>query len=498
MSVSEMGKLFLSRLDDYSLGGRHVTPATDSYTDLKHRRVGIGNLDDWNRYEAIHLNPAEKSLQTAYHHLRIRERAPKSTDDRVLVMDFDNYTKAGRAKVDRVITIEKLIERADWEELPLPYCIIKSETPGNFHAIWVLAHALPRKFSAEILSTLYRQWGSDERFTNSTMRNPLFYEGQMEGNSSDKVLWWDQWAIEEPLLRYPADLLLTPAEGVKKYKAPERTPAHLMGKFKFRLTRTQLEDIMMESGIGDNRFLQLRSWGNHFVMENWDGQAITSRSLSRALNKANKLFKDPLETWRVREIVKYWTPYQQEGYIKRQYSAGKSYSHDRLHEDAVVKYFETKDMRDRLDAFLRGSEGSLTASEVSRLESFTERKQAPNKLPTRALIAYMLELETNSDGTSPVNQVRATLSNGALLGYDYEEYKEIVAKRAAIEVIEVVDPETGEVEEINALTGELLGSTVPDLTRTFTSSTIGGQAKVYEPVRRTFYEWSQQKELLFE
>lgn len=341
----------------------------------------------------------------------------------------------------------------------MPYCILETETKGNFHVMWVFRFCQSRNYVRKVLPALYAQWGCDERFTNSTMRNPLF----LEKNKPERLHWWDEWVDEEPLLDEATQLLKENIDE-KFYLVPDRIPEEKLGKFRYRMTLPQLEKAISEAVPGDNRWMMLRSWTTRFIMSNYNGTAITSRRLANNIRTINSKFKVPLESWRVNQLIRYWTPANQSNYVARQLSAGISNPNATpAHEEAVVKYFEVAGMRDRLNAFLRGEKGSLTAQEVSRVESYTGTAQAPNKRATHALIAYMLNVQPTEKINkktgevtviSPDRQIRSTLSNGKNLKYTKKEYNEIIARSE-----EVFDAEESE-EIIDELTGEVLPSTL--------------------------------------
>ena len=430
MAVSEAGMALLQRLDDYAVGGREVTPAAESFNNLKTRRVGLGTVTSWTNYEAVHINPAYKSLNSAYDFLRLDGPLPGNFMDRVLVMDFDIYDKSGNLKALQEVTPDEILDRLLEGGFPLPYCYIQSGTAGNFHMMWVYKYPKPRVFVKGFLRKVYRSWGADPRFTNSTMRNPLY----LEAHDPSSVHWWDEWATREPLLEEVSDLITE--DDSKKPSGSTRTRVATPsegGLFQPRLSQTQLEFRMRQARDGDGRWHLLRSWLLRRIMSAYDGVGIPPNDMMSLAEWGNQLFSQPMEDRRVRELAGYWTPARQEWYVARQVKAGESNPKAILeHKQAVLKYFEVYDLREELLHYLKIGLDNLPQDLRERDRQYQGRKLAPTKTPCYAYLAWMLRWEDRDEidmdtgevlnTTTAAAQVRSILSNGNRQEYSREEY----------------------------------------------------------------------------
>lgn len=437
MQVSESGLTMLRRLNDYSIGGQEVTPAVESYDNLKMPRVGLGTLSSWTSYEAVHINPAAKSLRAAYKSLRIEASPPKSFWDRVVLMDFDIYDKFGVLKAATSITPEEVLARLKEFGITMPYCCIRSGTQGNFHMMWVYKTPQPRTYANRFLKQVYTSWGADPRFTNSTMRNPIF----LEARDSSAVHWWYEWVSEEPLLEDVRDLIPLGAPTAPPPERSSRGSGFLVpssrGRFRSRLSQHQLEIAMSRAEDGDGRWHLLKSWLVRRIMAECNGFPICNETIRSWVEEGNQLLKVPMVPRRLEELISYWTPARQEWYVARQVKAGESNAMAVItHKQAVLKYFQVYDLRQELLHYLKIGMDNLPEDLRERDRQYRGRKLAPNRVPCYAYLAWMLGWEDKNDidlttgevitTVTAEAQVKSTLSNGARLGYSREEYLDIL------------------------------------------------------------------------
>ena len=452
MTLSLEARGLLTALDDYSVGGRSVTPAAPSYSNLKVKRVGIKTEDDWTLFEAVHINPARKSLRTACESLGV-EFDSSLMDDRVLLLDFDNYSKDGIIKVPEATSPHQLIHRLKSLGMPLPYCIMQSGTPGNFHALWVYKTPQDRNVNKYHLRLASLYWGSDPEYTNSTMRNPLYLEAHQRG----RVTWWTSWASMEPLLGSAGDLVPRGFEAeVRKKSKTVKNSTNLWvpsnrGNFKDRLSDSQLEAVMREATDGSGRWHMIKSWIirriNESIINN--ERPLNSKEVWEALQQGNSLFAEPMDNRRLEEIKKYWSEARQKSYFDRQTIAGSSnYQAKENHEEALKRYFYVLDFKTDLEHHTKVAIGELTPELQALDRQYEGKRVAPRGGLCYDYIAWMLQVQPKlvvdpSTGEvlkeiSPATQVKNILVNGKRYGYTREEYLELTNDQRCVNIGETI------------------------------------------------------------
>lgn len=410
---------FLEYLDDHAVGGSVLTPAVESYSQLNRKRVGLITVEDWKCMEAVHINPGPKSLLDAYESAHLDPDI--RLNDRVLVMDFDNYDSQGKLKSQVLVTLPDVLSRLRELSFTLPFCAIQSGTPGNFHLMWVYTEPYNRKYTQRIFRHVYEYWGADTKFNNSVMRNPLYLDTHFPGS----VSWWDEWADSAPLLAHPLDLLpddfdarqLSPTTGSRKEHR---------GKYKPRMSEKSLVEAMTGAGAGDNRWKMLNSW---IIRKIWDTTENLDRFLGRTevrelAAEGNGLFAEPLPESAVRGIEKYWTRSQQMWYCRRQLAAGAK-KVEQGH--ARAKFIQVSRMKETLEAHLVS--GIPLPSELLPLDAtYSGRKLAPKKSVCYPYLAHMLDFDdkeyidvrTGEIRTiTAANQVKNILGDGKRAGFTF-------------------------------------------------------------------------------
>ena len=436
MTVSKYAQQMVEFLDDYAVGGKCVTPATESYQDLHHRRVALRSMDDWESMEAIHLNPAKKSLEAAYRSIHLSESLPGKFIDRAVVLDFDNYSKDGRLKVKRAVTPDSLLEQMRSMSVPLPFCYIESHTPGNFHFVWIYKFPKPRDGSMHYLRKVYSYWKADVKYTNSTMRNPVYMEQHHPGS----VHWWHEWSEEPPLLNSLDQLL--PIEFPEAVSSKfNSTSTHSIpsdkGRYNSGMSLSQLESQMRQARDGDGRWYLLKSWVSRKVTLKFQ-QSDSSFSIQEmwdVVNTGNEILLEPMDIRRVDIMARWWTSKRQGSYGRRQINAGLgNYAIMQKHKEAVIRYFDILEFKACLEAY-REYSIELPEPYYSRDVQFSGRKRAPRGF-THDYIAHMLGVEDSEDidpSTGEVlikvtreSKIASSLRNGSNLKYSHAEFVSFV------------------------------------------------------------------------
>ena len=464
LKVSEVGMGFLHHINDYSVGGEFVTPGIESYSFLQQRRRALACPEDWLYNEAVHINPAAASLRTAFDSLGWRDKdVPDDIYVRVVLLDFDIYDKNGQARsMFRRITPESLIDLLNETGYPLPYCIVKSGTPGNFHALWVLKTPMARSKNREFLPNIYTYWESDLNYTNSTMRNPIHAE-QWLGTTT----WWTAWSDTPPLLDHPSDLLpegfiLADRDICEEFHNPARKNSKIKrskrGLLLPRMSEEQLLEAMKIARDGDGRWYLLRSWMNRAIFRRFQetDRPYSPSEIEYLANSGNQIFSEPMTVARVQKLASYWSPQQQVRYVARQRRAG--HCSDRswaMHKEAVIKHFRAKDLQALLKAcYLEGTQ-EVPAHLQERDRAYTGPRVTPNRRITSAYLAWMLGVE-DKDVVDPATgevlrtipaakQVVHALAEGKRKGYEREAYQDYLRE-------EEEEPLLEETEESSRLT----------------------------------------------
>lgn len=425
----------LHLLDDYAVGGSYVTPGTPSYANLKTNRVALSTREDWISMEAVHLNAAGRSRANAYADLGKRYDPSAPQMDRVLLMDFDIYTKVGTLKVEEALTPEIVLERLKAAGVTMPYCYSLSGTPGNFHMLWVLETPSVRQSTMTQLKGIYSYWGADTAFTNSTMRNPLYALAETH--------FWPEWVDEVPLLPSIADMVPTgflpalPEKAPVRKKAPRRASSPSNETlFRVRLSDSALEDRMSKAVEGNGRWYLLRSWIARKIMDVYRrlGKVFTNIEIETLVHEGNEMFQEPMDERRTNILIKYWTVDQQWYYVMRQRKAGlANYKADQMHREAVIKYFTAIDTRDVLTKYHRGEEVEISRELMDRINNYSGDRISPkSKQIRRSYLAYVLNLQPKDvidkdtgevlRVVSPERQLEKILVKGRQKEYSREEY----------------------------------------------------------------------------
>lgn len=459
--------LFLHHIDDYSVGGSCVTPSIEAYQNLREFRTPMRVADDWKYREGVHLNPAGKSSESAYECLR--RTPPRENTERVLLMDFDIYSKTGELKGREALTPLMVIDRLKENNMPLPYTYFYSGTPGNFHMLWVYKTPKPREKSMGMLRAVYNYWGADINFKNSTMRNPIYYmyHPQPDGEVAH---WWPEWTDEPPLLDTASDLLpelpepdegpvtetlhYKSSKGIRKMNqsAPVST-----GKYKHQMTMLALESAMSRAEDGDGRWYLLKSW---VVRQIWlHGKARTRKEMWDLVNAGNEILAEPMRHHRLKNMVDHWTPNAQEFYIWRQGKASVNDHAVALRKKTVMEYFHIYDMRE----YLINTPVEEMTPELQELDSrYSGRLRRYGKSVSREYLTWMLglvdyeEINEETGEVTTVNvqkKVTNLLLNGQHRGYTREEYEEALAEDATSEAI------LGDVELTHVTEGDTIVTT---------------------------------------
>lgn len=456
LALPQEAEQLLYLLDDYSVGGSVVTPSVESYDNLRELRRPITSPEDWMHKEGVHFNPSSRSIESSYKYLGIS--APTQMIDRVVVMDFDVYSKEGTLKGHET-TPQLVIEKMKELVVPLPYCYSYSGTPGNFHMMWVLDKPTPRGTTG-FIREVYRFWGADPNFKNSTMRNPIFryFNPNMEGQTTH---WWTEWTDSLPTISSERDLapkgldqtLLVPpvtrkiedSEGASRNKVLSGD-----GLFRHKMTDHALESTMAKAVDADGRFFLLKSWVMRQVWKH--GGGIPFQEVLALAKKGNSMFKEPMSFHRVLAIAKYWTLDKQSRHIHRQTKAGDSEHNRNLHRESLKHYFEVIDFRDMAS---NSSPESWPVDMRVRDSQFSGTKKAKNGSITYEYLAWMFHYEDKeivwkSTGeihvVTPTNQMRNMLKHGAKKGYSREAYEEVLAEEASSEAVLDNDDLTHDVE----------------------------------------------------
>lgn len=446
----------LHLLDDYSVGGTVVTPSVESYKNLRELRKPMTSQDDWIHREGVHFNPSSRSVESSHRYLGLPR--PKEYADRVVVMDFDVFSKEGELKGD-LITPEGVISKMKDKGVPLPYCYSYSGTPGNFHMMWILDEPTPRGTTGFIRS-VYNYWGADPNFKNSTMRNPI-YRYFNPNSAGQTTHWWTEWADVLPTLATERDLVpqealdaFSPAveRDVKDSKKAKRVLSG-EGMFRHKMTEHSLEATMKKAKDADGRFYLLKSWMMRQIWKH--GGGLQFHEVLDLAKKGNSLFKEPMTFYRVLSIAKYWTLDKQQRHIYRQSRAGDTEHNRSLHKKGLKHYYEVQDFKDMVNSTpieewpedirerdsqfqgVRRARGSLTYDYLAWMFHYTDKE-----------IIWKSTGEVHI--VSPANQMRNMLKHGAKKGYSREEYEQIVIEETSSE----------SVLENDDLTHEVVGATI--------------------------------------
>lgn len=412
---------FLELTNDHVVGGRFITPVFDDYSVKTSKRRAAFTLQDWASADAIHLNSSSKLSQTI--------KAPTSKPvNRVVMLDFDIYGKPNSPDPKDAPTPQGVINNLKVAGAPLPQCWMPSGTPGNFHMFWVYRTPVPRSMHG--LREAARSHGADERYTNSTMRNPI----KATLDPDRECHWWTEWTDESPLLDDISQIVL--GEDIKEPSTPSESKVRkgsksTYGRFTFNLTSRKLQELMRTSSDGDGRWFMLRSY---FTQKLWEvhtreGRTLTTQEVETTLKQGNKLFREPMETRRAMEAKKYWTPSRQRAYVRRQTRAWQNNLHAKqAHEEAVEKFRQAMNYRDYLVRVSQGEE-VMTAEEQELDAQFKGRRISNYGVPTFRWQAWMMQMEesetvnptTGEVSTVPPDIVLKNLiSNGKKRGYSLE------------------------------------------------------------------------------
>lgn len=472
---------FLDVLNDYAVGGTMVSPGLATYHHKSRLRTALSTREDWANNEGVHINPSKDSRATALRGIGLKDDE-KYYEDRVVLLDFDIYNKDGSLKAENPQTPQEVMNRLVTGGFPLPYYWLESGTPGNFHMVWVLKVPALREDARPWVKEAYHYWGADTRYTNSTMRNPVY----LSLHEPDKVHWWPEWSAERPLLEDVSQLL--PSD----YEVPLDTPHYQRPadyrptyKYRTRMSLSQLEGSMRGAHDTEGRWHLLDSWVRRHIMKHHQttGRTLHPKKVAEVVAQGNALFAEPLEARRIDSLLNYWSMAKQRWYISRQKAAGDNNEQAKYtHADAVVRYYEMVDFKEDLEKFLRGDNHNLGPTTVDRDQQFTGRKASTKGQACYAYVAWMMGLsdsETVNLKTGEVtevtgaNQVKNLLANGKRAGYTREMLPD------ALRLLGLVDPEDDD-EEIEAILNEL--------TRGITSGRVVDLSKyVPSPTERGVY-----------
>lgn len=462
--VSEMGRLFLKRLNDYAVGGDSITPAILSYSHMDDVRVALTSEGEWQGHEGVHLNPSGRSLKTASFGVGKAVLPGATYYDRVFLMDFDIYRKDGSLKAIEETTPERVLERLRQEDAPLPFCYTYSGTPGNFHMFWIYTEPQPRHRDMTLPRAVYNYWGADPGFTNSVMRNPIYREA-VPTPSGQGTHWWPEWSKTEPTLRHLSELYVRLTPSVPDYGyigelealyenqpgnwAP--VPQGYAPTFQTRLSDAALVKLMRETQPGEGRWRILCRWVRRQVLKHFKikNKPMTKAELRDKIDEGNSLFEDPVYFLRVREIEDYWTIPKQWAYVNRQRAAGANGGNSprtgssprsrKMHADSLMFYFEIQDLREVLEEYVEGgldTEG-MTKDLLARDREFTGQRKARNGKLRLEYVAFMARVEPKetidphtgevTGVVTPEAQLKNLLAHGSRMKYSREEYNEIVS-----------------------------------------------------------------------
>lgn len=452
--IPSEGLQFLHLIQDRVVGGTHTTPGIPEFSKIKTPRTALLTLDDWTSYEAVHINAARGSLQSAFKNSNLGTPVISTLWDRVLIMDFDIYQKDGtlRSPDEIPITPESIITRLKVEGRPLPFCYAYSGTPGNFHMIWV--YDTPQVRSSTMLDSrgITAYWGADPKFTNSTIRNPI-YRALHPNSAGQGTHWWTEWSDSVPTLHNKLDLA---PQGVwantsskvgnsnKQSKKLDKEPTHRSprGRFKARLSYPALVQLMMGAKDGDGRWCMLRSWIIRHINEHIasTGRCLSYLQLQEIIQEGNDLFGESVSSYRKKALAAYWTPKQQWAYVNRQKAAGENnWRAQFTHRVAIKKYFEIIDMKELLTKHKEDPQAHPLSDDLAQRANLYPDRKYHGSTPIASYVAWMIgytgeyidELTGElTVGPSPYRYVRDRLGNGRRLGYTRREYEEILALEA--------------------------------------------------------------------
>ena len=463
-AVSELGKRFLQRLDDYSCGGEVITPAILSYSRMDDVRDALVREVDWLGYEGVHLNPSGRSLKTASFGVGRAVMPGATYYDRVFMMDFDIYHKDGSLKAIEETTPEEVLERLRAEGAPLPYCYTYSGTPGNFHMFWLYSTPQPRLTNMMLPRAVYNYWGADPGFTNSIMRNPIYREANPT-DSGEGTHWWPEWSETEPTLGHLSELYMRVTPSTPDYSyvgEPEALYGNQPGcwapvtwgesfQYQTRLSDAALVRLMQQTAPKEGRWKILCRWVRRQIFKHFKAKdkPLTKAQLRDKIQEGNAFFEEPVEGTRIKDIEGYWTVKRQWAYVNRQRAAGalggtslrsgESARSRKMHEDSLTYYFEIQDLRSLLEAYVAKNldESVLSKDLLTRDGEFTGQRKARNGKLRLEYVAFMARVKVKetidphtgevTDVVTPEAQLKNLLAHGARMKYSREKYNEIVS-----------------------------------------------------------------------
>ena len=423
---------FLRMINDYSVGSSFVTPGLRSYGTKAEPRVALTTYEQWCSYEGVHLNAAEKSQTSALASMGLG--GTWIGEDRVLLMDFDTYDKDGTPK-RVVVTPEDVLSRLRSDNLPLPFYWLESTTPGNFHMAWVFDVPMLREEVLPYLRPLYLEWGADPKFTNSTMRNPVF----MQHHSPEKIHWWYEWSDVAPLLDSPDQLFPSGVPDMFN-EAPKATPVpvkigeslHTVRKkdLPTRLSMKQIEDILSGDMVGVNVWHVLGAWFRRTLLERfrYEGTSMDARTVRRILVTKNQELVKPLSNRRLEYMIQYWTRTNQIIYCRRQISAGRSNWQARESHDVAERRFQwLMYWRGQIVKYLVGDVSSIPGDWAERSDEYSGRKMSVAGAPCYEYLAYVMGTDFSPcvdfatgevSSVSVAQTIKNIIGNGRRKGYE--------------------------------------------------------------------------------
>lgn len=430
----------LHRMDDHAVGGRHISAGIPSF-DAKETRRELMDLEKWSTWEGVHFNPTRDAIWKLARNGADIE-VPSYVEDVVGQMDFDFYEKDGAPKVKNPPTWQDIIEKMKEVGAPLPYCVVPSGTPGNFHMLWIFDRPKTRghfQSNPDILA----YWGADARFRNSTSRNPEFrvHNPDPAGNVTH---WWPEWADEIHVVEHIEDMV-----GVEYYvniddsyaekprtKVAKTIKRHRERLAKERLTYPKLLARMAGATDGDGRFELLCNYTTYHIAKFYreHGRAALRPEVHDIVAEGNARFAEPMSVRRFAYITNYWGVLKQEEFIGHQYRAGmRNFKARESKLETMAFYFHILDLREELRKFEDGEAYSLTPDKLRRAVEFTERRKHRGLITTK-YVAHVADVwteekvdEETGEVTPPELAVRRLvklLSHGVERGYRREDMEE--------------------------------------------------------------------------
>ena len=404
---------FLHALHDYSVTeAPHYTLGLPSYAAKMDNRFVISCTKDFRYAEGVHFNPTE-DLFRKYRSGQI----PGEFKDRVLVLDIDIYAKESKdgyhplkSGITSGCTMVEFALCFVQAGVTPPACVVESNTPGNFQAIWALETPADRSEMCKIRSSIAEVVGSDKGFSNSVSINPLSMR-YMGG-----AIWWTEYCRETsiPLLRDAASLAsvitpLSPQPTAPTIEVIERDPnilptrTFIPGDGCKNLTLSQARTRLSTLCDGMLRKKSIRSiiWreGYQYWAEHGYVGVLPESYIASRIKKYNAVLAQPLSPAEIDSLATVTFQLQERNYLSWRNHALKGFA-----SEAATAYRAERRRTALLNAapiygtyleiqkYLHHQSNNLPSVMRRRVDKFPARKLYRN-LPVSTLVSFVLGID---------------------------------------------------------------------------------------------------------